>query len=260
MKEINVYESYFLYRVMFESSFPKLEHLMIDDPCSCTNNSIEEFLLRHSMLKTFSIRSDEDHMPVLRALAASPSRENLEKLEFGFEYNYPVQPIEPSMESLSKFTNLREFKCYFAGHQAPKIIKEIAKLSLEVLDLSCGTVNNEIILTVSKMKSLKVFRLFDVSIAHTDLNPLADLIEHTELSLDICSGNNLKFDLVKIVSRLVHLTELKFKVNDYKIQKEIYLQLLNAVESRPGRNRYLVIDCRTTDDFQDFLRATVQFK
>lgn len=143
--ELKVFESFSFYRVIFENSFPKLEHFIIEDPCRCIKNSTEGFILRHPNLKTFSLDSDEDHIPVLQVLAANGN--SLQKLGFGFQYRLPSQTVEPSLEILSKLRNLKELKCFVVTNSILNIVKELPQLqnTLEVLDLSVGYGTSELI-------------------------------------------------------------------------------------------------------------------
>lgn len=263
--ELKLEESYFFYSKIFRTTFRSLKHFIIEDSVNCRSTSMDGFISRHPNLKTFSLDSEYSHIPVAAANL------NLETLGFRFDIGTPFgSPSRTSVKSLPRFQKLKKLICFEVGSldNMSNLIKVLPKLvnSLEVLNLSYGYANQHLIQVASSLKKLKVFRLYDIkvnsdiTVNKMDLNPLAELIELTELILyiDTDNKNGFTFDLVKIVNRLANLTKLELFVNGYKLSNETYVQLLNCVESRPSGKQNLVIKCHTADDFKHLPHATVK--
>lgn len=220
---------------------------------------MEGFILNHPTLKTFSLDSEYVN---LSAVAASCK--TLQKL--GFQFDHSPLSLKPNVESIGKFQKLKEIICLGVGNEdnmssLVRVFPELAN-SLEVLDLRHGFGSHDLLQIISKIANLKILRLDDViCVPETNLNPLAELSHLGELSLSIYTRErgHIRFDLVKMVECLHNLTKLEFFVNDYKVDRKTYRQLLHCVESRPAaRKRHLTIRCTTTDDFKDLLRVTVK--
>lgn len=156
--QLKLEESYFFYQSVFANSFPQLEHFIIEDPVTCRSSLMDEFILRHPKLKTFSLDCEYLHIPVVAA-----NCESLETFGFQFDFRYPPHPSETSVESLAKFRHLKKLICFAVGreHNMRSLLKVLPKLanSLEVLELAHGCVTREFIKVLSSMKKLKVVRL-----------------------------------------------------------------------------------------------------
>lgn len=239
--ELRVWESYVLYPAIFQSTFPKLESFIVEEPEKCFDEHTRGFIMRHANLKTFDVDCEEGHINLL-----AENCKSLEKLGFGIVNRFIQQQ---QLNSLATFRNLRKLKCAWVGLDMANVMKELLKLTktLEEVDLSDGQCTVDSLRIISQLKKLHTIRLYDIYIQDTngtilDVNPqLAKLI-------------------VDIVHRLPSLTKLEFYVNSYAIRKETYLQLVNVVGCRPLANRYLLINCRATGDFKSDLRSTVELE
>lgn len=175
LRELTLYESYYFYDTIFGNLFPKLQHFVIDHPQSCRTNGTSAFILRHPHLKTFSLNCEYRHIPVAAA--------NLLDLEtFGFQFDY-ASPTKTSVESLSKFRNLKELTCVGVGLEdnMSRLLKTLPKLAntLEVLDLQYGRGNRDFVEVVNSLPKLKVVRLTDISINDISHDDLKDLLRPT---------------------------------------------------------------------------------
>lgn len=179
LRELKLYESYFFYDVLFQNYFPKLQHLIIEDPESCISNGMNAFILRHPHLKTFSLSREHSHLPI-----AAANLRSLETFGFQFEDEYPPgSPTKTSYESLAKFQNLKELICFDVGREdnMSRLLNILPKLAntLEVLDLQYGCGNRDFVSVVNSLPKLKVVRLTDISIKDTPDDDLKDLIRAT---------------------------------------------------------------------------------
>lgn len=172
LRELKLIDSYDFYYAIYRNFFP--QHFIIDEPETCSFKSEDGFISRHPHLKTFSLSSEEDHLPIAVA--------NLRNLEiFGFEISirYPT-----SIESVAKFRHLKELTCFFVGHEEnmSRLLNTLPKLAntLEVLDLRYGCGNRtDFIAAVNSLKKLKVVRLTDINIKDTPDYDLKDLLRAT---------------------------------------------------------------------------------
>lgn len=264
---LQMLECFNLNRVIFESSFPSLHHFETVVYCPYDNSDklIEGFVLRHQNLKSFSLDSYNGehyhgHIPALNAVAANCK--NLEKLEFGFGSSSDSDNYGLFLRNLSKLPELREIKNFSTVDHASSLVKVLQnhRNKLEVLDLLHVESTAELIPALSQLSKLHFLRFNCCGGVLNDINPLGQLTELTALSIKCLWNPLLKFDLVKLVDRLVNLTRLKFNVHSFKIGNQIYLQLVHAVEKRRKlQNRTLQVDCPTTDDFIDLKLAAVKF-
>lgn len=251
----------YLNRVIFESSFPKLECFKYSGNDGIANCHLDGFTFRHPNLKSFCMVNvdcvDDDHLAALKMVAANCK--NLEKLVFDFETYTRSAEYEKILKNLPKLSKLREIKICWMGDFATMFVQELPNFrhTLEALSLAHGDGGSGLIAAVIQLKKLRFLQLASSSSVLEDIDPLGELTRLTSLSISQNEAN-LKFDLVKLVDRLVNLNKLQFHVCNYKIGNQTYLQLVHAVERRPDlRNRTLRIDCRTSVDLQ---LAAVKFE
>lgn len=252
------------HRPIFENSFPKLESFSVTTAEGVDGASyLEGFLLRHENLKAFSViveeYSDFDWLvPALKVIAAKCL--HLEKLEFGLGaiFERPAES-EILLNALFSIRKLKVVKVRLL--EASNAIKELRNCSknLEVLDVEFVGGNPELIPAVSQLQKLRSLRLHEIVDGDLkDINPLSKLTGLETLSIYLVE--NTKFDFLNLVNCLIKLTKLKFAVNSFKIDNDVYLRLLDIVDRRPDiRYRTLEIDCPRTSDFIDLQRKTVKF-
>lgn len=257
--DLTVKECFEFKRTIFESHFPKLQHLKYFLREGYLSYSVDGFFLRHKNLKSFSLQSkDEDYyisfVPVLTATC-----KNLEKLEFSLvSSGYSTGELakhNTSLKSLARLQNLRELKVFFGNIINPTNGLSSLSDSLEVLDLSYSSYDHaELIQVVAQLRNLRIFRLH-YCYGLGDINLISELKQLTELSLRYVEAE--RFDLITIVDGLTNLTKINFFVNDFKISKKTYLRLVNIVDCRPNAmNRVLTLRCPTAEEFD--IRATVK--
>lgn len=198
LTKLKIVESHFFHQAIFDNSFPRLEHFLLEHPDGWSNSSIDGFITRHPNIQTFGIdwENSHSHVPFV-----ATSCKNLQILGFRFEEDTPTH-ISASIKCLATFQNLRVVVCSRILDNMSELVQTLPN-SLEMLQLSHGRGSQDVIRIISSnMKKLKVFRMYEIFVQdRMNLNLLAELTELKVLSLHFRTEGKkiLTFDLVKVV-------------------------------------------------------------
>lgn len=254
----------YLERIIFDSTFPKLEHLEYQSLGHPMWYNMEQFIQRHRNLKTFLFETGFDDIFETSLNALTVGCEKLEKFHFVLYSWNPQQQFE-SLIGLSKLQHLKELKIHcLYGENATKLIAVLPNLSktLENLDLHSFHGNTLTLMpSISKLKNLRILRLSDFVVADEliSLNEVGALTKLVELSFEDVNVQN--FDVIKIVRSLISLRKLKLIFNGagFEITENLRRQLVDVVKNREdAKSRSLKIKSvyRIGDEY---FRQTVEF-
>lgn len=223
--------------MIFENTFPKLERFKYkEDYNDYDDYNLAIFISRHKSLKTFCLkRFDEDCTTLLPVIAENCKQ--IEKLQFHGQYDGPINKVEfeNGLQSLLTLDQLKKLKINCSKQNVNKFIKELNALkSLQLLELWNASGDIEFIPGLSQLKHIHVLRL-NYCEDLKNVNRLGDLEQLTELAIRF-HGESEKYDLdvVQMIKRLTNLTTLILEWDKFKLDKRMYLRIVDIVRQRPG--------------------------
>lgn len=161
---------------------------------------------------------------------------------------------EKALKSLQTLKNLKELKMKcFLPSDLYKIIQTTKSLhSLECIELITANINCKLLLALSLLEKLYILRLIGCHNIN-NLIELGRLDQLTELKIKSFYHSNRDFEFDDLVDIIKHLNNLKkLNVDEVRIDKNIYLRIVNVVRGRRQPPHTLEFRCpNVNDDVKD---------
>lgn len=225
--------------MIFENKFPKLESFKYQKNYEDYEDyDLETFVSQHKGLKAFSMGNYQADCSTLFPVLAKNCLD-LEKLIItGGHSSDSAHDYVTALKSLLALKKLAKLKIKCDKENVTEFIQELPQLSsLEFLELWHVQSDAEFVLALSKLKNLKTLRLRGCNHLPNVIS-LANLEKLTELSIILPGSTtvvDIKIDVVGLVKRLPDLKKLVIGLHSFKVDRRMYLQLVNVVRERSGR-------------------------
>lgn len=173
---------------------------------------------------------------------------NCKQLEsFVLKYNRLQQDETTLLTGLLTLTNLTELKIDCNTQNVTQFIQGINSLkSLNVLEFMSAKGDADTIPALSQLTQLRVLKL-KYCYNLKNLNPLGNLLQLKKLTIVNYEEEDLVFDILDMITRLVNLKELTFQVEQFEMDKRTYLLIVGAISWRLHYGQPLRMSCYFKD-------------
>lgn len=216
-------------------SFPKLKQIQLQE-MDINNHTLDGIIALTPSLTTLSIiHCDEITSLIFNAVGRL---QNLKIFKYRQHRRYHSQGFLSNLVHLTSLRKLEVLKLDCSGASVLRLFEGLAatEVALEHLELTDGPIDDDIINSVIKLKSLKILSLFEMAgLKEVYIMRISKELKLLE-KMQIKSRSNISpFAMKRIVRDATRLKCFDIEVPKFIFDQETYQAILAEVMSRPDR-------------------------